>query len=123
MMEYLLFFLVYTFFYAIFEVFLLEQVWKQKVKIMTWQMYWYLHPIPLALGVFLLSGNLFIAAAAYLLYGVLEDFIYNATARSLGSDVKYTDYMKTFLGYPVYYYINIVLVAIVLVVGHLMGLV
>jgi hypothetical protein len=122
-MEYLLFFLVYTFFYAIFEVFLLEQVWKQKVKIMTWQMYWYLHPIPLALGVFLLSGNLFIAAAAYLLYGVLEDFIYNATARSLGSDVKYTDYMKTFLGYPVYYYINIVLVAIVLVVGHLMGLV
>jgi hypothetical protein len=122
-MEYLLFFLVYTFFYAIFEVFLLEQVWKQKVKIMTWHMYWYLHPIPLALGVFLLSGNLFIAAAAYLLYGVLEDFIYNATARSLGSDVKYTDYMKTFLGYPVYYYINIVLVAIVLVVGHLMGLV
>jgi hypothetical protein len=121
MFEFIIYFVIYTAFYAVFEVFLLEQVWKNKVKLMSWQTYWYIHPIPLALAVYFLSNNVFITVASYFLYGVLQDYLYNKLAHALGSDVKYSDYLEMLGRFPKYYYINTFLGMASIFIGFLMS--
>jgi len=118
MLEILIFFVVYTVWLAVIEIFYWEQEIKKKVQWFSAKTYWKIHPIPLITALFLLTwntfpSNLLLIASLVLLYTVLEDVAYFWICQKLGSGTTYQnqDWMDRFdqTDIPLYYLINSIL--------------
>ena len=136
MIEFLIFFLVYTPIYSLIEVFYWDQVVRSyenqiarlsgvperiEVKAMSFRTYWLVHPIPLLVGVFFLTYNIPLSIAMGLFYGVFQDYFYFLIVRRLGSDKWYTNqsWMEKWgdTNIPAYYVFNVAIALFFLILA------
>lgn len=112
--------LIWTaFLVSVIEIYYWEQVIKKKVTIFPaikgYNTYWAVHPLLLAVPIFLLTYSITKTLSTWFLYGLLEDVFYFKIAQGLGSDVSYATqtWMPVFkLGkyrIPIYYPIYLAL--------------
>lgn len=117
--EIILSFIVLAIVYAHDELYLLDQIAFNRLRVYKrgWNTHFLINPLKGAIfGIW--THSILIAIIGYLAFGIVEDMIYQLRKKQLGLKFNWEEYVETWFGIPRYYFMNFFLIVIFLV-GYL----